>query len=375
VRLLLLIVLLTPASVARADERLELDVRQAVARRARPPLLGDPALDAAARENSAALAELPEQPRDGVTSYLRFVLQRHGVRDATVRARAVRVPRVARRAVEVKSLLGGAATDFTHLGVGVASTVREHVLTIILVRRRVTITSAAWRLGQKTQICGRLLSGRRPRLYVTTPRGQILERAAIVRGRAFCGELPRATRGRHQVEVMIEGRYGPEVAALFPIYVDTVEPSLPEEKVYPPSTHRRTEVERRLLELSNRARQRAHLPTLALCAALSDGAQAHSADMHSSGFFGHRSPARGDLGRRVSLAGLRGQLTQASENLAIASSPSQAHDGLLASPSHRKNLLDPRMTHLGVGVAFDPTQHLLYITQWLARIDESEVCQ
>jgi uncharacterized protein YkwD len=41
----------------------------------------------------------------------------------------------------------------------------------------------------------------------------------------------------------------------------------------------------------------------------------------------------------------------AGENLAVASSPERAHDALMASPSHRKNLLDRRYTHLGVGAA------------------------
>jgi uncharacterized protein YkwD len=38
------------------------------------------------------------------------------------------------------------------------------------------------------------------------------------------------------------------------------------------------------------------------------------------------------------------------ENVAVASSPEQAHDALAASPSHRANMLSTRFTKVAVGV-------------------------
>ena len=64
-------------------------------------------------------------------------------------------------------------------------------------------------------------------------------------------------------------------------------------------------------------------------------------------FFGHVSPSRGNLSKRLQFSGLRGIF--AGENIAVAATPEAAHAELVRSPSHLRNIVDPNITHVGVG--------------------------
>lgn len=50
------------------------------------------------------------------------------------------------------------------------------------------------------------------------------------------------------------------------------------------------------------------------------------------------------------------------ENVAYNPSVEDAHQRLMASPGHRANILNPRLSHVGIGVAHDDAGHL-WITQ------------
>lgn len=340
------------------------------ARRDLPVPRPDPVLDRVALRNSRALAELSPpagRPVHGVSAYLDFLLERQGVRDAVVQAAAfhLRGPgsfdRQA-RAFLARNVAGG---GMTHYGLGLAGAGGRRLVTLILVRRRVRVEAVLARPGQPLRVCCRTLSGRHPRVMVTTPDGRILERAPVLGGPQFCVRFPPARKGVHRLEVMVDGDLGPEVAALFPLYVGLPPPAMPVHKIYPAGEIRRQQVETRLLLRVNDAREKAGLPRLTPHLGLARVARAHSLEMVRQGYFGHRSPSRGGLARRLAAAGL-GQIP-ASENLALASGPAQAHDALMLSPSHRRNILDPNMTHLGVGAAYDARQALVYFTQIFAR--------
>ena len=91
----------------------------------------------------------------------------------------------------------------------------------------------------------------------------------------------------------------------------------------------------------------------------SDGAAAavarrHSEAMRDLQFFGHENPATGQgLRQRLRDAGVA--FSTAAENLVQvrhASNPAGvAHGELMASPTHRDNILSPRFELVGVGVA------------------------
>jgi hypothetical protein len=78
-------------------------------------------------------------------------------------------------------------------------------------------------------------------------------------------------------------------------------------------------------------------------------------------FVAHNSPTRGTTSERLQRAGLRSGLTL--ENVARGYGPREIFDGLMASPGHRANILNPDVTHVGVGVVADPSGNGLLVTQ------------
>jgi uncharacterized protein YkwD len=331
-------------------------------------VLDDPSLGAVAQQNSQALAEMVSAQVLPGSSYLRFLLGRNQVYDAVFLAAAFRSAQASSLPQQVEGFLRARAAggEWTHLGVGVAQgPASTTVVTVLLARRRVHLTQVKGALGQPVSLCAQILSGRDPRVLMTAPSGRVLERTPRVNQGHFCARLPTAGPGSYQVEIMIDGPYGPEVTTLFPLYIGVLEPDLPVEKIYPPESREPALVEARLLVLINQSRRQQSLAPLSLRWPLVHAARTHSHDMLDSGFFGHRSPRRGSLDRRLAAEDLAS--LDAAENLAIATSPANAHDALMNSPSHRKIMLDPKMTHVGIGVALSREQELFYVTECFAQ--------
>jgi uncharacterized protein YkwD len=106
--------------------------------------------------------------------------------------------------------------------------------------------------------------------------------------------------------------------------------------------------EARLLQSVNAARTARGLRPLQLDGALTQAARAHSADMLGHGYFAH-----GNFAGRMTAFHVRG--SRMGEDLAWGNGPYARAAAVvqewLASPEHRANLLDPRFTRLGLGVA------------------------
>ncbi len=93
-------------------------------------------------------------------------------------------------------------------------------------------------------------------------------------------------------------------------------------------------------------------------------AQAHSRDMRDRQFFAHVSPTTGRLADRADDIGIR--YRRIGENIAVGYDVYEAQEALMRSPGHRKNLLDPSFTQVGVGVAFAQDaqgRRRVYVTQ------------
>ena len=104
----------------------------------------------------------------------------------------------------------------------------------------------------------------------------------------------------------------------------------------------------RFLELMNEARNRLGVQGLPEDARLSQVAHEHVVEMLSLGFTGHRSPTSGTIADRLDRKGIRYVTT--SENLGHAASVEELHDQLMASAGHRRNILDPTWTRIGLAV-------------------------
>jgi len=163
---------------------------------------------------------------------------------------------------------------------------------------------------------------------------------------------------------MASGRDGPQVVVNVPIYVGVaeVDPALRSSvPVVVDPTLSPERVEARLLELVNEARRRSGLAELVADAPLRAVALAHSLDMSRTNFVGHVSPTTGTPDDRARRAGIIRSLSKLGENVGLAASPEEIHQGLMDSPGHRANLLRPEFTHIGIGVALvDSAGHRLF---------------
>jgi uncharacterized protein YkwD len=108
------------------------------------------------------------------------------------------------------------------------------------------------------------------------------------------------------------------------------------------------EAEGRMLDLVNGARATAGLRPLAADERLRQVSRQHSQEMFQLGYFAHVSPAGSSPGDRLNGAGI--PFHTAGENLAYAPTVEVAHAGLMASPGHRRNILTPEFTRVGIGV-------------------------
>lgn len=106
--------------------------------------------------------------------------------------------------------------------------------------------------------------------------------------------------------------------------------------------------EEKMISLLNKERQKASLQPLTEDVLLRNVARSHSMDMLRNGYFAHQSPTGETPYDRLTAANVNFRLV--GENLALAPSIDLAHIGLMNSPTHRANILDPQYHKIGVGV-------------------------
>ena len=112
---------------------------------------------------------------------------------------------------------------------------------------------------------------------------------------------------------------------------------------------------------------------------LGEAACAHSREMCDLNYFNHRSPTPGEatpVDRYMDALHTDGERQPAKalvgENIFFASvtndvyNAQYAHHSLMSSPAHRKNILEPRFTKVGVGIYRDP-QGQFWVTEMFLR--------
>jgi uncharacterized protein YkwD len=108
------------------------------------------------------------------------------------------------------------------------------------------------------------------------------------------------------------------------------------------------EAEAALLALVNEERVRAGLAPLEPDEATVPVGRAHATEMFALGYFAHESPITGDPFDRLAAADVA--YLAAGENLAFAPDIVTAHRGLMNSPGHRANILNPGFGRAGMAV-------------------------
>lgn len=178
-------------------------------------------------------------------------------------------------------------------------------------------------------------------LFLTKPDGTVEKRAC--HGRSFDENFELTAAGAYRLEIMADAGSGPTIVAVVPLYVGVPEPLA---NGVTSTTTDPDEAEVRMLTLLNEARRAAGLNPLQADSELREIALGHSKDMVSHHFFAHVSPSTGSPEDRARRSGIL--VSSFGENIASSGSPELAHEGLMNSPGHRKNMLDPLFTHVGI---------------------------
>jgi uncharacterized protein YkwD len=240
----------------------------------------------------------------------------------------------------------------THFGVGVVTEGERATLMLLLVERKAELVHFPryFPRAPTTQVlCGELATPLRSAdVYVTLPDGTV-EHLSLAReeGPRFCAQVRFPKAGDYTVEVMGHSIKGPEVAALFQVDVGGPRERREEPASEPTSGE---EARKAIVARINHLRRAHKLRPLTPDPVLEKVAQDYSERMAREGFFAHVAPDGSDV--RSRLAKLGPSYRSIGENLGMAAGPLSAHFGIEHSPGHRKNLLLPQFTQVGIGVAF-----------------------
>ncbi|MBO8157538.1 MAG: SafA/ExsA family spore coat assembly protein [Bacillaceae bacterium] len=124
----------------------------------------------------------------------------------------------------------------------------------------------------------------------------------------------------------------------------------PGDKVYVPLKTEVKSIERQVVDLTNQERTKRGLKPLQLDWQLARVARYKSADMRDRGYFSHQSPTYGSPFTMMKNFNI--SYRRAAENIAAGQrTPQQVVQAWMNSSGHRQNILDPNMTHIGVGYA------------------------
>ncbi len=114
----------------------------------------------------------------------------------------------------------------------------------------------------------------------------------------------------------------------------------------------RNDSERQLFESLNRERTAQGLSTLQWDNALFKAARHHALLMLNLNMLEHQLPNEPGLEARLAEAGAR--FSVIAENIAVGPNPETIHKGWMNSSGHRKNILDPRLTSVGIAAVRGP---------------------
>ena len=129
-----------------------------------------------------------------------------------------------------------------------------------------------------------------------------------------------------------------------------------------PGSSLQKSLEMQMFDLVNAARADNGLAPVTWNTAAQNSARKHSLDMAENDFFDHMNLRNESPFQRMEKEGIH--YLYAGENIAMGYSSSIfAHEALMNSAGHRKNILNAQYTHLGAGVQFQKETAIPYYTQ------------
>lgn len=121
-----------------------------------------------------------------------------------------------------------------------------------------------------------------------------------------------------------------------------------------PVQHFRDDYEQRVVELVNKERSKENLPPLQVSASLQESARVRAKEVVKS--WGHDRPDGKSFSSVIKLS-----YCIACENLAAGqSTPEAVVKGWMNSPGHAKNIMNPKVTHIGVACYYDSSSKYKY---------------
>lgn len=121
--------------------------------------------------------------------------------------------------------------------------------------------------------------------------------------------------------------------------------------------------EQLMVDMINQERLAAGLNPVIADLRLTAVGRAKANDMKVNNYFSHTSPTYGSPWAMMQQAGIT--VRWAGENISGNKSVPSSMAALMQSPGHRANILDPRFTHVGVGIAYGSTYGNLYVQEFL----------
>jgi uncharacterized YkwD family protein len=142
-------------------------------------------------------------------------------------------------------------------------------------------------------------------------------------------------------------------------------PTTPKTPTAPTNTGSLNAAEQQMVKLVNEARAQNNLPALKVDTALANVARTKSQDMMDNNYFSHNSPKYGSPFDMMKSFGIK--YVQAGENIAGNQTVVAAHNALMNSPGHRKNILSPDFTHIGIGVTKGGTYGNMFTQMFVSK--------
>lgn len=125
------------------------------------------------------------------------------------------------------------------------------------------------------------------------------------------------------------------------------------------------DMEEKMLTLINEERAKNDLNKLSLNEDLRNVARIKSKDIAENDYFSHTSPTYGspfDMMKEFEISFIK-----AAENLAGDRSVQSAHKGLMNSKGHRKNILEPDLSQIGIGIKEDDKYGYIFTQMFITQ--------
>jgi uncharacterized YkwD family protein/spore coat assembly protein SafA len=140
----------------------------------------------------------------------------------------------------------------------------------------------------------------------------------------------------------------------------------PNQQVKIPTIQETKSVEEQVLDLVNKERAKAGQPALKMDWQLQRVARTKSEEMRDKNYFSHTSPSYGspfDMMKAFDI-----DYRTAGENIAAGQqTPKAVMNGWMNSAGHRKNILSPDFTHIGVGYAKGGSKGYYWTQQFISK--------